>query len=366
MRRVTGVEYSIVRLMMIVNIWWIGIFAYKSPWKAAKVMQELLERHRRLLGKSKLVRAIRIDRRYYWDIFNPGWPSRSFNSFFKNQLHEVVPISNEDTSLRRILIAITKKCPLNCEHCSEGATLNNSDVLSYDELKSKIQELVGRGVGQLVYSGGEPLTRFNDLLRLLQTFHNDCDQWIYTSGYGLTLEKAIQLKAAGLNGAAISLDHHDEQKHNFFRRNGKSYGWVMEAVKNCKLAGILPSLNLCPTRDYIDSNGLEDYMNFAKTLDIPVVTILEPRSVGNYAGQDVELTASHRQRIQELNNRFNFTRSLADYPTIVYPGGFRNQWPCGGGRSYLFLDYDGKLYPCPFCKAPVNDVSLTTTACLAS
>ncbi|MEJ0029956.1 MAG: radical SAM protein [Bacteroidota bacterium] len=366
MRRVGSAEYSFVRTLMIINVWWIGCFAYKSPLKAARVMKELLVRHRKLLGKTKHVRAVRNQGRYYWDIFNPGWPSRSFNSFFKNQLHEVVPISGATTSLRRMLIAITKKCPLNCEHCSEGATLNNADILSYDEMKSRIQEFVDRGVGQLVYSGGEPLNRFNDLLLLLNDFRKDCDQWIYTSGYGLTLEKARQLKAAGLNGAAISLDHHDEEKHNLFRRNGKSYKWVMEAIANCKVAGILPSLNVCPTREYVNSNGLEEYMDFARTLEIPVVTILEPRSVGNYADRSVEFTLNERQKVMELNNRYNFTKSLFEYPTIVYPGGFRNQWPCGGGRSYLFLDYDGKLYPCPFCKVNVRDVSLTTVACQAS
>lgn len=364
-RQVVGYEYSAVRLMMIVNIWWLGIRAYGGVLKSARVMRELLDRHRRLLGKAKLVRAVKIGPLYYWDIFNPGWPSKAFNSFFTNQLHEVKPISANHTSLRRLLIAITKKCPLSCEHCSEGATLNHNDVLTYEDLAERLDSYVQRGVGQLVYSGGEPLHRYQDLLKLLERFRRDCDQWIYTSGYGLTLEKAHQLKAAGLNGAAISLDHHKEDEHNRFRRNGKSYGWVIEAVANCRAAGILPAFNMVPTRSYLDGNDMEDYLELARSLHVPIVNIIEPRAVGHYEGKDVALTGPQKESLLRLSNRFNFDKSLLPYPTVIYPAAFRAAWPCGGGRSYLFLDYDGVAYPCPFCRVPVKDVSLKESACAA-
>jgi MoaA/NifB/PqqE/SkfB family radical SAM enzyme len=366
MRKVTGFEYSVVRILMIINIWWMGTLAYKNPIKPARVLAELLRRQRRMLGKAKLVRAVWTGRRYYWDIFNPGWPSRSFNTFFVNQLHEIEPISKEFTSLRRVLIAITKKCPLSCAHCSEGDTLNKSDVLSYDQLATRIDDFVRRGVGQLVYSGGEPLHRFDDLLELTTRYRDRCDQWIYTSGYGLTEEKAKALANAGLNGAAISLDHHDESEHNDFRHNSKSFQWVTEAVRNCRAAGILTALNVCPSREYIDSGGMELYVDYARTLDIPIVNILEPRAVGHFAGKDVELHPQHRQRLSELSDRYNFSESLIEFPSVIYPAAFRKAQPCGGGRSYLLLDYDGTVYPCPFCKVRISDVSLTNSVCQAA
>jgi MoaA/NifB/PqqE/SkfB family radical SAM enzyme len=365
LRRIIGVEYSFIRVLMILNIVWVATFAYRDLFKAVSVIRELLRRHKQLLGKAKMVRAFKNGNRYYWDIFNPGWPSKAFDHFFLNQLHEVSAVSEGHTSLRRVLVAITKKCPLNCEHCSEGDTLNQKDLLSYEELQSKLQHFVDRGVGQLVYSGGEPLHRFDDLVKLVAHFRDDCDQWIYTSGFGLTREKAIALRDAGLNGAAISLDHHEEAGHNSFRRNAKSFRWVLDALTNCREAGLFVAFNMCPTRDYIDAGGLEEYMDFAKSLQVPIVNILEPRAVGNYAGKEVQLDGSHRKRIRDLVSTVNFNTSHIKFPTIIYPGGYRDAWPCGGGRSYLLLDYDGTLYPCPFCKKKVEDVSLTETLCQA-
>ena len=253
---------------------------------------------------------------------------------------------------------------MQCEHCSESETLYQQDMLTYEELKDKVEDFVRRGVGQLVYSGGEPLSRFNDLVKLVSHFKKDCDQWIYTSGFGLTLNKAKELKRAGLNGSAISLDHHLEDHHNNFRGSDKSFLWVLEAIKNCNAVGILTALNVCPTKDYVTSFDFEDYVNLAKELHVPIINIIEPRSVGNYSGKNVELEIEHKDLLLRISNKYNFNKSLIDFPTIVYPAAFGKSLPCGGGRSYLFFDFNGKLYPCSFCKVQVTDVSIKEKACL--
>jgi MoaA/NifB/PqqE/SkfB family radical SAM enzyme len=237
--------------------------------------------------------------------------------------------------------------------------------LSFDQLRDRIETFVDRGVGQLVYSGGEPLSRFDDLIKLVTYFDDRCDQWIYTSGYGLTFQRANALKEAGLDGIAISLDHHVEERHNQFRGNNKSFFWVLEAIKNCQKAGIMVALNLCPTRDYLEHFDLEHYLQLAKDLQVPIINILEPRAVGNYREKAVELDSSYKDKLLRITHQYNFDKTLIDFPTIVYPAAFRKTLPCGGGRSYLFLDYDGKLYPCSFCKAQVSDISLSKSACLA-
>lgn len=364
MRRVTGVEFNLIKVLMVINIWWIGTRIYRNPVKAIRVMAMLLKNFKSLNGDKKPFRAYHINGKYVRGIFNPHWPSKAFNSFFTNVLHEIEPISKQHTSLRRLLIAITKKCPLHCEHCCEADTLYQHDILSYEQLKDKIDAFVRQGVGQLVYSGGEPLSRFDDLTKLISCFQKDCNQWIYTSGYGLTPQKAKALRQAGLNGAAISLDHHIEENHNTFRRNNKSYYWVKEAVKNCNREGIMTALNVCPTQEYMQHYDLNDYFKLAKELNVQVVNIIEPRSVGNYHNKNVTLTHEQKNQLYELSHTYNFERSMADFPTVAYPASYKRTLPCGGGRSYLFMDFDGKLYPCPFCKVQVSDVSLDRKNCL--
>lgn len=364
-RRVGGLEYEMVRLGIIAQIWWIGFKLYKNPVRSAKVVMRLTTRFKEMIGQSKLVRAFHLDGRYSWDMFNPAWPSPGFNTFFRSHLLEIEPITGKEQTLRRLLIAITKKCPLQCEHCSEAATLNNADVLDYNTFVEIIEPLVQDGVGQLVYSGGEPLNRYQDLLKFIRHFSDRCDQWIYTSAYGLTLEKALELKAAGLNGAAISLDNHLEDGHNTFRRNGKSYYWVMEGIKNLQAAGILVALNVCPTKSYIESGGVEELIQLAHSKHVPIVNLLEPRSVGNYQDQDVELMPEHKERLLSISREYNFNKNRFAYPTVLFPAGYRKSIPCGGGISYMLLDYDGTLYPCPFCKIRMPKEKLTVSLCEA-
>ncbi len=365
MRRITGVEYNLVRLFMIINVWWIGTKAYGHPLKSFQVVAAMLKRIDRMFDGKMFVRAFKINKKYVLHAYHPAWPSRAFNSFFISRLHEIEPISKNHTSLRRLFVAITKQCPLQCEHCSEAETLYQQDILSYDELKDRIESFVHRGVSQLVYSGGEPLSRFHDLEKLVSYFQKDCDQWIYTSGYGLTAHKAKTLKRAGLRGAAISLDHHLEDYHNDFRGSDKSFSWVLEALRNFNDAGIMTALNVCPTKRYITSFDFEDYMKLAKKLQVPIINIIEPRSVGNYSGKNVELDWEHKDLLLRICYKYNFNKALRDFPTVVYPAVFGKSLPCGGGRSYLFLDFDGKVYPCPFCKVhPVADVSAQENFCL--
>ncbi|QNA44677.1 radical SAM protein [Lacibacter sediminis] len=364
-RRIGSIEYDIVRLLALCNVWWIGCKIYRNPIKSIRVLIKMIRNINKMIVVKKLVRAFKVDGKYVWDMFYPSWPSAGFNSFFKNHLLETEPVTGREQTLRRLMIAITKRCPLQCEHCSEAATLYNKDVLSYDQFIERIEPYVQQGVGQLVFSGGEPLSRYDDLLLFLRHFKDRCNQWIYTSGYGLTLEKAKQLKAAGLDGAAISLDHHLEDGHNKFRGNQKSYYWVLEAIKNLQTAGVFVAINVCPSKEYIESGGVPKLIDLCKQLGVPVINLLEPRAVGNYQDKDVELQQSHKDHLKQLSDQFNFNKTYYTYPTVLFPAGLRKTMPCGGGRIYMFLDYDGTLYPCPFCKVKLSSYQPKTSVCLA-
>lgn len=365
-RKIKSFEYDLVRIGIICNIWWLGCKLYKNPFRSLTVVKKLVQNFSKMIGHKKLVRAYKMDGKYAWDMFNPAWPSKGFNAFFTNHLVEIEPTKNQNQSLRRLLIAITKRCPLQCEHCSEAATLYQNDVLTFDDFVSKIDPFVAQNVGQLVYSGGEPLSRFDDLLLFLKNYRGKCDQWIYTSAFGLTAQKAQQLKAAGLNGAAISLDHHDEAEHNRFRGNKQSYQMVLNGIKHLQNAGVMVSINVCATKAYINSGEVEKIIELAKNLEIPMVNFLEPRAVGNYQDKAVELDAAQMDYLANLSNKYNFDKKYFDYPTVLFPAAYRKSMPCGGGKSYLLLDYDGTLYPCPFCKVKMPSINLKVNLCEAS
>ena len=354
MRRVTGIEFRIIQILMLLNIWMVGLITYRNPIVAYRAVQKMFNRFNNASKGLKVSQGFYTSGKYAWDMFNPSWPSRSFNRFYQTHLREYQPVKNSPSILRRILVAITKKCPLQCEHCSEWETLNDKDHMTFEQICSRLDRFVEEGAAQLVYSGGEPLNRYKDLVSLVKRYRSSCDQWIYTSGYNLTQEKANELADAGLNGVAISLDHHVEEMHNLFRGNAKSFDWVKRAVENCKNAGLLVSVNSCLTKKYIGEKGLDDMVRLLSEWDVPILNILEPRAVGHYANQDVELSISEQRYLEKEVLKYNMAEDK-NLPVVLYPAMLRKGLPCGGGRSYLLLDSDGTLRPCPFCKTPITN-----------
>ena len=353
-RPVRGLLFKWIQLRMFVNIWWVGLRLYRHPLRAWQGLQALKAHGDKVLLDKKMVKGFKLGAQYGWDMFHPLWPSSAFDKFFRHHLEEVLPSGQAIGVMRRLLVAITKKCPLQCEHCSEWDTLNQADILSREEMQHKIQDLLDYGMSQIVYSGGEPLNRYQDLLHLVRHFSGHASQWIYTSGYGLTLEKAHQLKAAGLEGVAVSLDHHEPAAHNRFRGNAKSFPWVEAAIQHAQQAGLLVSVNLCPTKDYLADDSLPAFMDLMKKWAVPVVNVLEPRAVGHYAGKAVELNQTEKSYLEQHFYRYNFDPDFDAYPILTYPALARKHLPCGGGLSYMLLDYDGTLRPCPFCKTPME------------
>ncbi|MEZ4775639.1 MAG: radical SAM protein [Bacteroidia bacterium] len=363
-RPVRNFEFRAVQVLMFLDIYREGLKLYKNPVKAFRALRALQQHGAQVLAGKKLSKGFKINGKYGWDMFHPLWPSPAFRKFFHHHLEEVFPSGQNKGVLRRLLVAITKKCPLQCAHCSEWDTLNQKDILSREDYEQKIRSMVDYGVSQIVYSGGEPLNRFADLLCLIEKF-SQTSQWIYTSGYGLTPEKAVQLKLAGLEGVAVSLDHHIPEEHNAFRGNSRSFFWVENAVRNCMEAGLFVSVNICPSREYISSGGMDDFMALMRSWNVPSVNILEPRAVGHFAGQDVELREEEKKILDKCFFKYNFSLPFDDYPVLTYPGISRKYVKCGGGISYLLLDYDGTLRPCPFCKTPMESPANREVLCEA-
>src|SRR5215470_5250556 len=111
-----------------------------------------------------------------------------------------------------LLAELTYRCPLHCPYCSNPINLADfGDELTLEEWTRVLGEARALGVMQLHLSGGEPLQR-RDLVelvsraRLLGLYTN-----LITSALGLTLEKAEQLKAAGLDHVQISIQAADPE-----------------------------------------------------------------------------------------------------------------------------------------------------------
>ena len=110
------------------------------------------------------------------------------------------------TPPRWLLAELTYKCPLQCPYCSNPLdySKHNSEITTED-WKRVLSQARKMGAVQLGFSGGEPLTR-QDLPELVEHarqlgYYSN----LITSGYGLTEEKIIRLKEAGLDHIQLSI-----------------------------------------------------------------------------------------------------------------------------------------------------------------
>jgi len=330
------------------NIFYLFCIALKSPKKILKSWSFMMNIRNNLWG-GNMKKIHRVGNSYYSNMYSPPWPSAAYDEYVKCEIKRY----NEPLSLKPqlsfVFLAITRKCPLRCEHCFEANNLNSKETFTKNELLKTVQILQREGVLQFHFSGGEPLVRIKDLLDVIKYASRKSSCWVATSGFNLTHENALALKNAGCKGVIISIDHYIPELHNNFRHHPDSFRQAVEGVEAAKTAGLAVCLSVCTTKHFLDSNSLVPYMHFAKKLGVHFVQALEPKNVGNYNGKDVLLHESHIKHLEQIFLKMNYSAMYKDYPTMLYHGYHQNRIGCFAGSRSIYIDSIGDVHACPFC-----------------
>jgi MoaA/NifB/PqqE/SkfB family radical SAM enzyme len=351
---VSGLKLSGIRTGVGLTILGIAFNISKNPFKALRLLNMLVKERMKLHENGGEIKAIRAGSKYYWSINMPGWPSEKFNHFIFNEFQRI--LSPEKSNLQTIIFAITNKCPLNCIHCYESDNISDRDKLSLADLILVMAKIDLKGIKHIQFTGGEPLSRFDDMIELMRLYGESMDYWINTSGFGLTPDKALIMKENGMTGAIISLDDWNETRHNNFRKNNSSFYWVQEAVRSCNEAGIIVCLSLCAVKEFVSEENLERYHMLAKDLGAGFIRILEPRQEGRFSGKDVRLDKQQTDIISGFMISRNSDRSYSRYPVIQFPGYHQRTSGClGAGNRYIYIDSNGNFHSCPFCRKPLGN-----------
>jgi len=220
---------------MLVQLARTAFAVYPKKRDAWQALRRHIDTHLKYKETLHLHKAVRVNGHDYLQMSLPGTGTKGIETLTINELNRQVPIPGHAPGLNLLLLAITKKCSLQCAHCFEWDNLNQHENLSTDDVLSIIRKFQQAGVGSIELSGGEPLNRYADLLRILQESDTGrSDFWLITSGYRLSPERAREMKAAGLCGVCISLDHWDAAQHDAFRGMEGSYDWALRLLQTLK------------------------------------------------------------------------------------------------------------------------------------
>lgn len=331
------------------HIFWLAIKNYRSLTRSIKAIAALYNLKKSVLGGVQ-TKIIKIDGKHYHYLYAPGYPSKTFDTYIEAELHRIFPLKKKTNKLTLIIYAITKKCPLQCEHCFEWNNLNKGESFTLKELKDVISKFQNDGIAQIHLSGGEPMVRVKDLEQLIRHGRERSEFYVLTSGFNFTTGNAKALKQAGLTGAIISLDHFDPGMHNAFRGSNNSFKDVMDAVLNAHEQKMVVALSICATRSFISWDNLMQYATLAKQLNVAFIQVLEPKPVGHYNGKDVLLNQEHLDLLNKFYFTLNFDPAYADYPIIVYHGYHQRTLGCfSRGNRMLYIDSEGYVNGCTFC-----------------
>jgi MoaA/NifB/PqqE/SkfB family radical SAM enzyme len=242
-------------------------------------------------------------------------------------------------------IGVTAVCPQRCGYCyNRGRT---GQPLDSHELHQAIEDLHSLGIVWLGFTGGEPLLHPN-LEDLIEHAARKSAVKIFTTGHGLTVERARALGKAGCFSIAISLDDWREPEHDAARGVVGAYATALAGVRAALEAGNLHvSVSSVVSTKVIRSERLHELLDFLRTLGVHEAWLSEPKPAAPAMwGNPTDFTEDDRQALARAQDTANQKNGL----TVNYLGHFEapEHFGCNAGKRMVYVDPWGEVSPCVF------------------
>ena len=273
--------------------------------------------------------------------------------------------------MRDLRISVTDRCNFRCTYCMPKEVFNSKyqflvrdDLLSFEEITRLVPLFVRHGVHKLRLTGGEPLLRKNleVLIRELVKIPGIDDIALTTNASILTVEKARELKHAGLKRITVSLDAINESTFKRMNDMDVSVQKVLDGIDNARTAGfdsVKVNMVVQKDRNEDDIVAMAEYFKGSGN----VLRFIEYMDVGNTNGWEMNQVVSGKEIIESIQQKFPIEPVDPNYQ-----GEVAKRW-CyqdGSGEigvitsvtqafcrdcTRLRLSAEGSLYTCLFASA---------------
>ena len=244
-----------------------------------------------------------------------------------------------------ILLDPTSACNLHCAGCW-AAEYGNKLNLSFEEIDDIIRQGKELGVYMYIYTGGEPMVRKADLIRLCEK-HDDCIFLAFTNGTLIDEAFADEMLRVKNFVPAISLEGFEEATDS--RRGEGVYEKVIQAMELLHRKKLLYGISCCYTSVNYDSITSEEYWDMMienGAYFVWYVWYFHYMPVGNDASVDLLPTPEQRETVY---HRIRDQRSRKPLFAMDFQNDAEFVGGCiAGGRSYLHINANGDADPCVF------------------
>jgi len=241
-----------------------------------------------------------------------------------------------------ILLDPTSACNLHCTGCW-AAEYGNQLHLSFDEIDDIIRQGKEMGVYLYIYTGGEPLVRRADIIRLCKK-HDDCIFLCFTNGTLIDEQFADDMLRVKNFLPAISLEGLEEATDS--RRGAGVYRKATAAMELLREKRLAYGVSACYTAANYDSVTSEAFYDSLIGLGARFIWFFHYMPVGNDASPELLLTPDQREHVYRQIRRFRKTKPLfaMDFQNDAeFVGGC-----IAGGRRYFHINANGDIEPCVF------------------
>ena len=241
-----------------------------------------------------------------------------------------------------ILLDPTSACNLHCTGCW-AAEYGNRLNLTFEEIDSIITQGKELGVYLYIYTGGEPLVRKEDLIRLCEK-HADCEFLSFTNGTLIDDEFADELLRVGNFVPAISIEGFEEATD--FRRGAGTYRKVIEAMERLRMRGLLFGISCCYTSKNTEVIGSEAFIDAMIDQGAKFAWLFTYMPIGTDAVPELIAAAEQRKFMYEKIREYRKTKPL--FTMDFWNDGDAVGGCIAGGRAYLHINANGDVEPCAF------------------
>ena len=241
-----------------------------------------------------------------------------------------------------ILMDPTSACNLHCTGCW-AAEYGDKMNMSLEQLDGIIRQGKEHGTYIYIYSGGEPLVRKKDIIRLCE-MHQDCAFLAFTNGTLIDEAFAEEMLRVGNFVPAISVEGFEEATDS--RRGEGTYQAVIKAMKILKQKKLLSGISCCYTSANTEVIGSEEFFDYMIELGAKFAWFFTYMPIGADAVPELLATAEQREFMFNQVRKFRSEKPI--FTMDFWNDGEYVNGCIAGARSYLHINANGDIEPCAF------------------
>ncbi len=256
---------------------------------------------------------------------------------------------------RLLLIDPTSACNIRCKGCW-ACDYSRQSSLSYEKLDQIFTEAREIGILTIIMSGGEPLLRKSDILKLCEK-HSKLTFGLFTNGTLIDEEFVRELDRIKNLNVFLSIEGWKEETDE--RRGEGIFDKVIAAMDILKNHDIGFGFSVCYHSRNWDTVSGDEFLDFMVDKGAWFGWLFTYMPIGSDADVSLCCTAEQRalvkERIEAYYRKHRFT-------IIDFANSGHKAFGCvAAGSDFAHINANGDLEPCAFCHysdTSIHDMSL--------